>query len=284
MIAIALLLLQVERTPDAVVVKEGGAEVLRYQLAKPAGTKLSVESGCYFHPLATPKGVVVTDVAPDDHLHHRGIFLAWVEMRGKKDADFWGWGEKAPKKDRRIVNREVTDAKDGAFRVRNEWMAEESVLLTEDLAVAVRTQGEARILDLAYTLTADDELKIGQWAFSGFCARARKDGKTVIEGPDGVVNRPTPNHLDPKTAWPDARWYACSFELPDGKKAGVAVVNPSSNPRAGWYNAKSIAMLNPSVTAPGPLTLAPKVPLKLAYKVVAFDGPVPRELLTDLAR
>jgi methane monooxygenase PmoA-like len=286
MITTALLLLQAvaERTPDAVLVKEGAVEILRYQLTKPPGTKLSVESACYFHPLTTPKGVVVTDVAPDDHLHHRGIFLAWVEMHGKKDADFWGWGEKAPKKDRRIVNREVTDLKGGSFRVRNEWLAEESVMLSEELAVSIRTQGDARILDLGYALTADEEVQVSQWAFSGFCARARKDGKTVIEGPDGVVNRPTPSHLDPKTAWPDARWYACSFELPDGRKAGVAVINPASNPKAGWYNAKSIAMLNPSVTAPGPLTLAPKAPLKLSYRVVAYDGPTPRDLLNDLAK
>ncbi len=286
MIISLLLLAQsvVERTPEAVVVKDGGAEVLRYMLTRPAGSKLSVESGCYFHPLLTPKGVVVTDVAPDDHLHHRGVFLAWVEMRGKKDADFWGWGEKAPKKDRKIVNREVTDAKDGSFRVRNDWMAEETTVLREDLAASVRTQGDARILDLDYTLTPEHDINIAQWAFSGFCARARKDGKTVIEGPDGVVDRPTPNHMDPKTAWPDARWYALSFELPDGRTAGVAVVNPPSNPKAGWYNSSKIAMLNPSVTAPGPLTLAAKSPFKLTYRVVAFDGPTPRALLTDLSK
>lgn len=286
MITAAFLLLQavVEKTPDAVVVKDAGAEVLRYQLAKPAGSKLSVESGCYFHPLATPKGVVVTDVAPDDHLHHRGIFLGWVEMRGKKDADFWGWGEKATKKDRRIVNREVTELQGGSFKVRNDWMAEETRLLGEELGVSVRTQGDARILDLSYTLTPDDEVKVASWAFSGFCARARKDGKTMIEGPDGVVKRGPPNHMDPKTAWPDARWYALSFELPDGNKAGLAVVNPPSNPKAGWYNAATIAMLNPSVTAPGPLVLAAKVPFKLTYRVVAFDGPVPLELLTELAK
>lgn len=274
----------VEKSPEAVVVKEGGAEVLRYQLTKPAASKLSVESACYIHPLATPKGVVVTDVAPDDHLHHRGVFLAWVEMRGKVEADFWGWGEKAPKKGRRIVNREVGDVGPSGFRVRNDWMADETRVLVEDVAVSVRTKGEARIVDLSYVLTPDDETRVAQWAFSGFCARARKDGKTVIEGPDGVVDRPTPNHMDPKTAWPDAAWYACSFELPDGTKAGVAVVNRPGNPKAGWYNAKSIAMLNPSVTAPGPLVLAAKVPLKFSYRVVAYDGPTPAALLTALSK
>src|SRR5687768_1438813 len=90
------------RTPD-------GKEIFQYQLQRPAASKLPVESACYFHPVRTPKGVVVTEVAPSDHLHHRGIFLGWVEMHGKQDADFWGWGEHAPIKGRRIVNRRVSE-------------------------------------------------------------------------------------------------------------------------------------------------------------------------------
>src|SRR5262245_21823204 len=101
---------QVQRTPQSVSIKNpAGHSIAQYQLQKPAGTALSVDSACYFHPVTTPKGIVVTEVGPSDHPHHRGIFLAWVEMHGKHDADFWGWGEHAPKKDRVIVNREITD-------------------------------------------------------------------------------------------------------------------------------------------------------------------------------
>src|SRR5687768_16118500 len=75
-----------EKAGDAVVVAVGDKEALRYQLSKPEGSLLSIDSAAYFHPFATPGGTVVTDVAPDDHRHHRGIFLAWVEMHGKKDA------------------------------------------------------------------------------------------------------------------------------------------------------------------------------------------------------
>ena len=97
--------LSTAREPDAVVVKNSaGKTILRYQLDRPADSKLSVESGCYFHPITTPNGTVITEVAPSDHLHHRGAFLAWVEMHGKKDADFWGWGEHAPKKHRKILS------------------------------------------------------------------------------------------------------------------------------------------------------------------------------------
>ena len=83
--------LRTKRADDAVVVSAGERDVLRYQLTKPADSKLPVESACYFHPLRTPGGTVVTDVAPADHPHHRGVFLAWFEMKGKADADFWGW-------------------------------------------------------------------------------------------------------------------------------------------------------------------------------------------------
>src|SRR5688572_11367184 len=77
-----------ERVDGAMVVKWGGKEVLRYQVDRPADSKLPVESACYFHPLRTPGGTFVTDVAPADHPHHRGIFLAWFDVQGKKPADF----------------------------------------------------------------------------------------------------------------------------------------------------------------------------------------------------
>src|SRR5687768_4807233 len=129
------------RQGDAVVVKSGNAELLRYHLKKPADVKLPVDSGGYFHPLTTPSGVVVTDVAPADHPHHRGVFLAWVEMHGKKDADFWGWGEHAPTKDRRIVNREVpnVNSRNGTvgFTARNEWVVEGAPVIDEQITAAV---------------------------------------------------------------------------------------------------------------------------------------------------
>src|SRR5689334_13572029 len=95
--------LTVNASGDSVAVNAGDRPVLRYVTIKPPDVKLPVDSAAYFHPVMTPSGVVVTDVAPADHPHHRGIFLAWVEMHGKKDADFWGWGEHAPIKDRRII-------------------------------------------------------------------------------------------------------------------------------------------------------------------------------------
>jgi len=197
---------QVQRTPQSVTIKNAaGQNIAQYQLQKPAGSTLSVDSACYFHPVTTPKGIIVTEVGPSDHPHHRGIFLAWVEMHGKHDADFWGWGEHAPRNDRSIVSREITDLlsnpSGAGFRAANLWLAETNLVITEQLRAAVRTEGPASILDLVYTLTPASDLTLSRWAFSGFCVRVRKDGKLEAQGPSGAINLPNPKHTEPETDW-----------------------------------------------------------------------------------
>lgn len=281
---IELMMALVLSQGDSVILKEGDREVVRYQLKKPADSKASVESACYFHPLITPSGAVLTDVSPADHRHHRGIFFAWFEMKGKKDADFWGWGQYAPVKDRIIVNREVSDVTAGSFRVKNDWMAEEIALVKEDLHAMVRTQGVARVLDLVYTLSSDGDVRLPQRAFSGFCLRMRKDGKGTVEGPEGEVKLPAPNHMKPETDWPAKPWYGYSITLPDGRQLGGAVIDHPKNPPALWHNAASIRMVNPCVVAPKDVVLKSGEPLVLRYRVVAWDGAVPRDLVNTLAK
>ncbi len=268
---------------DVLLLRSRGKEIAWYPLAKPKDTKLSVESACFFHPFYSPKGVTVTDLAPDDHRHHRGIFLAWVEMHGAKDADFWGWGEHAPKDKRVIVNRGVADVSDGAFTVRNDWMAEDTVVLKEELRASGAAKPGANVLDLVYTLTPAADLTLAQWAFSGFVARVRKERKVSISDARGEVKLPSPKHTDPKSDWPAAPWYAYTFRLADGTVAGAAVIDHPKNPPSLWHNMAGIGMLNPCIVAPGKVVLKGGEPLVLRYRVVAYDGEAPAELLNGLA-
>lgn len=277
----------VQRPSGALSVEIDGREALRYQMERPADGRLSVESACYFHPMTTPSGVTVTDAAPDDHRHHRGIFLAFVEMHGRKDADFWGWGQHAPKEKRLILNREagpVSAGKDGvSFSVTNDWRAEDIVLVEERTRVSLKALREAHVLDLVYTLTAPEEVSLSRWAFSGFCVRTRKDGKIAVTNPDGPVNLPAPNHMKPESDWPDAAWYDYSITLKDGAVAGVAVINHPKNPPTLWHNATGIGMLNPCIVAPGKVMMKAKEPLVLRYRVVTHDGAAPKDLLNVLS-
>ena len=275
---------------DAVTLSHGGNGSAKYHFRKPADVKLPVDSGGYFHPLTTPAGVVVTDVAPADHPHHRGVFLAWVEMHGKKDADFWGWGEHAPIKDRRIVNRGARAKTEPGSRkttmtAQNDWTAEGETILREEMLAAVSTDAAAKatVLDLTYVLTPTADLTLSRWAFSGFCVRTRGDGKLAAYSPAGEVKLPNPSHVKPESDWPAAAWYGYTLKLADGKVAGVAVIDHPKNPPTLWHNHRDVRMLNPCIVAPAEVKLKANRPLVLRYCVVAHDGETPAAELNRLA-
>jgi hypothetical protein len=279
---------QIEKTADALTFKnDNGETVLRYQLKGGADKKLSVESGCYFHPFATPAGITVTEVAPDDHPHHRGIFLAFVEMHSEKDADFWGWGEHAPKDGRAIVNRTAIAGQDknAVLTAENEWIADGKAMIKETLVASLRQPNPiTNVLDLHYTLTPTADTTLTRWAFSGFCVRTRKDAELTSIGPDGVVKLPNPSHLKPQSDWPAQPWYAYELRLKDNRTAGVAVIDHPQNPPSLWHNHLDIRMLNPAIVAPAEVKLRGGEPLRLRYRVVAYDGRTPAAELDRLAK
>ncbi len=268
---------------SVVIVGPEGRETLRYQLQRPKDSPCASESAGYFHPLATPSGRVVTDIGPKDHPHHRGVFLGFVEMHGARDADFWGWGEHAPRTNRAIVNRAVrnlTSTAHGArFVAENEWMADGMVLMRERLDARVTRQGTANILDLVYVLTPTADTTFSRWAFGGFAVRLRKDAALSPIGPDGAAVFPSPVHTNPDANWPASPWYAYRMAFPDNGIAYVGVRSSDQNPATTWHNALSIALLNPAVTAPAELRMKASKPIELRYRVVAADGELPPHVL-----
>src|SRR5687767_1505963 len=65
------------KTPD-------GRVVLEYLSSKPAGVPLTGPNAACFHPINTPTGERVTALAPDDHPHHRGMYVAWHDSRSEE--------------------------------------------------------------------------------------------------------------------------------------------------------------------------------------------------------
>ena len=99
-----------------------GKTVLQYMTGMPEDSNLTANSTCCLYPVFTPKGTRVIDFAPDDHKHHRGIFLAWHHIQGDPGGDFWGWGKFAPTAGRiiariaPIVGVPVLDEEDRGIR------------------------------------------------------------------------------------------------------------------------------------------------------------------------
>ena len=278
-------------TPDdlGMVLKDPqGRVVFRYMTKKPADSKLTANSVCCLFPVNTPSGERAVDFAPDDHPHHRGVFLAWHSTKGKEKADFWGWGEWAPTEGRVIENRSVklvrADAKGGLVQVHNEWMVDKEVMIREETLFLARQQGRAYVIDVGTRLTPTVDVTLDQTAFGGFCAKTRKDGKAVYTSPKGPVKLPDPHHLKPQTNWPAAAWYDRTIKLDSGKTIGLAVINHPDNPPTTWHNLPPIAMINPCIVAPGPVTIKKDGLLHLRYRLVAHDGPAPVKLLEQLSR
>ncbi len=268
------------KTPD-------GRTVFRYMTTKPANTELTANSVCCFYPVNTPSGERVVDFAPSDHRHHRGVFLAWHSITGKVKADFWGWGEWAPTKDRVIRNRSVrlveADASHARLEVRNDWLVEAEPMIHELLKVDAREREKCYVIDLDYQLTPTQDLTLDQTAFGGFCVKARKEGRDVYAGPEGEVKLPNPHYLKPETDWPAAAWYDYTSQLDGGRAFGVAVLDHPKNPPTTWHNLAPIAMVNPCIVAPGSVVLKKNQPLRLRYRLVVHDGATPVDLLGRLS-
>ena len=264
-----------------------GRTVFGYMTKKPADSKLTANSVCCLYPVNTPSGERVVDFAPSDHPHHRGVFLAWHATEGKKPADFWGWGEWAPTEDRVIRNRSVKLVEAGrrhaVLQIRNDWTVEGEAMIEESTTIAARRIEGTYVIDLDFRLTPTTDVTLKQTAFGGLCAKCRKDGKAAYYGPAGKIDLPDPHYLKPETDWPSAAWYDYTIELVGGKTVGIAVVDHPDNPPTTWHNLAPIAMLNPCIVAPGPVTIKAGEPLRLRYRLVVHDGPPPTELLKKLS-
>jgi hypothetical protein len=230
----------------------------------------------------------VVEFAPSDHPHHRGLFLAWHAMEGSRPADFWGWGQFAPTNDRAITNRSLklleADAQHVRLEARNDWVAEGETLIEETTMISAGQQQGLYVIDFDFRLLPKSDITLKQTAFSGFCIKSRKEDNAVYSNPQGEVKLAAPHHLKPESDWPAADWYDYTVALTGGKTIGAAVVDHPGNPPSLWHNLQPIAMLNPCIVAPGPVTLKAGQPLRLRYRVVTHDGPVPTAMLQTLSQ
>ena len=163
------------------------------------------------------------------------------------------------------------------------WNVAGATVIDGKLHADVRQQGRANVIDLVYDLVPRADTVIDQSAFGGFCVRMRKDGEITFTSPEGPVSLRPPHHLKPESDWPAADWYDLSIKLAGGKTVGVAVLDHPENPPSGWHNVAGLGMINPCVTAAGPITVNKGEPLVLRYRLVVHDGPAPLELLKTLA-
>jgi Methane oxygenase PmoA len=274
------------KTPD-------GRVVFEYLTKKPAGVPLTSPSAACFHPVNTPSGIRVTNIAPNDHLHHRGIFFGWHDAEfhtpeGVVKADFWGWGSLSPREGRVVETRDVklasADDKQAKVEIHNEWMVNGKKMGDEFDSATVTERDKVYVLDLEYRIAPTYDYIAHENAFGGFDVQCRKDGEAYYSNLYGKTTYADSNANNPGLDLPDFGWYDFTIRVFDlGKVVGAAVINHPDNGATAWHLVNNLFMLNPVTVFAQPEVIKAGTSRTLRYRVVVHDGPSPTWVLQKLA-
>ena len=166
---------KVVESERSIVISRGETDILTYHKAEvppPKGAKEVYRRSGFIHPLKSPKGGVVTGTHPDDHLHHLGLWHAWVKTKhGKDQPDFWNLGTGSG----RVRFSKVLSRVANGFTVEQEQIAYkgagkvETVVLTESLTILVSATKEGNFIDyhLIQKNVSDNPLELPAYRYGG---------------------------------------------------------------------------------------------------------------------
>jgi hypothetical protein len=253
----------------------------RALVAKPKGGEKFATSA-FVHPLTTPGGFVCTDIEPDDHMHHLGLWWPWkyVEVGGKK-FNSWEIQEGEGAHVARGVKSISTGPDKAEWEFQNETIikpkgAEPKVVIRETAQVILTKRPDATVLDITLRQkAADAPVTISSHRYSGFSWRGPhnwdKDNSTMITS--GGKGRDDANGTP-------ARWLAVSGPTPDGTasflilSAAEKLAGTPENLRV-WdskaHNGAPFANFNPVMQKPLPLDEAHPAVSHRSYRIIASD-------------
>ncbi|MGP4099306.1 DUF6807 family protein [Nonomuraea sp. KM90] len=190
----------------------------------------------YLHRVRTLGGVEVTQVRPEDHVHHLGVGVAISDLGG---ANFWGGRTYVKDQgptwlDNHGTQRHLafTRLDDGGFAEQLEWTGPGGPLVREERTVTARPVGDAWALDFAFTLTnlTAAPLEIHSSAtkgragagYGGFFWRApgTSAARTTLPGGEQAVH----GSRNP--------WVAMSGTTPEGRDWTLVFVQADGDP---WF-------------------------------------------------
>jgi len=169
-------------TAKTIEIRDGDQTMLVYNKAAvppPEGKDPAYARSGFIHPLKSPSGGVVTSIHADDHIHHVGLWHAWVKTEHKgRHFDFWNLGGKTGKV--RFVKTLSSFSEDGSvgFSVQQEQVglteegSKEEVILNEIFTVQIqKTDGSYLVdYDTEQTNVTDAPLELPAYRYGGCIA------------------------------------------------------------------------------------------------------------------
>ena len=217
----------------------------------------------YIHPLWGLQGEVLTDDAPKDHYHHRGVFWAWphVSIDGQ-EYDLWMY-KNIQQKFVRCIDREAGPVT-ATIGVENGWFVGDRKVMIERVCCSYHAAGHR------WTSSSPSFRSIGRSrsvvprarATAGStCVLARRG--TVITVPTGPAKQDLP---DTPLAWADltSKLKDPNAKLPSGAAVFVDPGHPDFPPTWLTRHYGILCVGWPGVKGK---TFEPGVPIRLAYRI-----------------
>ncbi len=225
----------------------------------------------YIHPLYSPGGVPITIDGPKDHIHHRGVMLAWSDVKGY---DFWGEDNPGPPHGT-IVHEKFESVRENPPEVTglNHWTGNGELIVVERRTVRAPAQSAGTVL-----VEWESELRTARDAVVLSAEQHPYDGLGIrfIRSMDGgkVLNAGGTDTIDKANGEP-AAWAAYAGALESGGVCGAAIFDHPRNPRHPspfFVMNKPFGYLSAAPTFREPLRIEPGQPLRFRWAILTFMG------------
>lgn len=265
-----------EQGEQGVELLENGQAVFFYQKV-PKEISEGYICNNYLHPLYSLNGDTLTEEAPADHPHHRGIFWSWHQhyIHGQRIGD--GWIMEGISKEV-VALKTTAENHTASLEMRVLWSSPKhesgEAYLEEQTTITVHPLKEGiRKIDFAISLKglvtgvslggSDDEKGYG-----GFCTRIKMPDDLVFTSTDGPV---TPETLQITAGpWMD---FSGTYGI-EGEQYGLAILCHPETPNypAPWILRQKSSMQNIVYPGRDPVVIPADRPVKLKYRLVLHPG------------
>lgn len=264
---------------------EGNALLTYRYTVKPApeGVDPAFGRSGYIHPLQTPSGKVLTNIQPEDHRHHYGLWNPWTRIEyNDKIYDLWNLGDK--KGTVRFVEFAdvFADEQHAGFEAVHDHVIfnddAETTIMRENWRIAVSPLNEnSYIVDIRSTLvpSTDEDVILKEYRYAGLGLRATPEWTNQNSGvltSTGKTREDADGSLE--------RWAIMSGQLGDSKGGILFLSHPNNynypEPVRIWpINAnggRGDEFFNFAPTKDKDWILEAGNSYTLQYRLVVFDG------------
>ena len=283
---------KMQKQNDGFLFTENGTNVLFYQ--KEAKSLDGKYERCnYIHPLWGVDGAVLTEDFPADHLHHRGIFWAWHQIRidNKRIGDGW----EIKNFEQNVTGIEYISKENGIAVLKTEvdWKSdlfeskgEKVPYLKENSTITIHPKtGNYRVIDFEISLLAlVKNLSIGGSedvkGYSGFSVRLKLPEDVKFIGRNGEI--------EPQNEAVHSPGYinvAGPFGA-NNKNGGIVIIDNTENPGypQPWILRKSKSMQNIVFPGNSTVNISTQKPLILKYSLVIYSGKLSEKTILKIAK